>query len=184
MNGVSPIPGGCRSQNRCNRSLARGRAMQKARFIRKQILCAFTSLAALASSAEAQITKTELAGNPLSAYPFFEYVKAINQDKAVSVAIDPSRFPGIVGQTCNIYVVAAKRTAGWDADNTLTDVTAGGMLTRTFSAASIQANTFQVAAPSELSGAAGTGLGVGHDVVLDCNQNGLLDGDDYIDGRN
>jgi hypothetical protein len=58
------------------------------------------------------------------------------------------------------------------------------MMTRTFVATNIQANSFQVAAPSELSGAAGTGLGVGYDVVLDCNQNGLLDADDYIDGRN
>jgi hypothetical protein len=133
---------------------------------------------------DAAVTKTELAGNPLSTYPFFEYVHAINANSAVNVAIDPSRFPAIVGQTCDVYVVNAKKTLGWNANNTLTDVTTGGMQTRTFSAGTIQANTFQVTIPNELSGAAGTGLGVGYDVVLDCNRNGLLDSNDYIDGRN
>ncbi len=143
-------------------------------------------LVALLSAAPAHgaVTKTELAGNPLTAYPHFEYVKAINAHSAVHVAIDPTRFPAIAGQTCDIYVVAAKKTAGWDANTTLTDVTTGGKQTQTFSAVNIQANTIQVAVPFELSGAAGTDLGVGHDVVLDCNQNGLLDDNDYIDGRN
>jgi len=141
-------------------------------------------IAAIASSADAAVTKTELAGNSLAVYPHFEYVKAINADVAVEVAIDPGRFPAIVGKSCDVYVVAAKKTAGWDADQTLVDVTAGGMVTRAFVATNIQANTFQVAAPSELSASAGTGLGVGYDVVLDCNQDGVLNGDDYIDGRN
>lgn len=135
-------------------------------------------------SALAAVTKTELAGNALSSYPFFEYVKAINANDNVEVAIDPTRFPAIAGQTCDIYVVAAKKTTQWNANNTLTDVTPGGMQTETFSATNIQSNTFQVAAANQLSANAGLGLGVGYDVVLDCNQDGLLNGDDYIDGRN
>jgi hypothetical protein len=153
--------------------------------IRKSF-ASFAVLAAIlcAVPSQAAVTKTELAGNPLGTYPFFHYVKAINANSAVHVAIDPSRFPAIVGQTCNIYVVAAKKTIGWNTNNTLTDVTPGGMQTQVFSPGTIQANTFQVTLPNDLSGAAGTGLGVGYDVVLDCNQNGLLDGNDYIDGRN
>ncbi len=135
-------------------------------------------------SALAQVTKTELAGNSISDYPHFEYVKAINVDDNVEVAIDPTRFPVIVGQTCDIYVVAAKTTLQWNADNTLIDVTPGGMQTETFSGVNIQSNTFQVAAPNQLSANAGLGLGVGYDVVLDMNQDGLLNGNDYIDGRN
>ncbi len=146
--------------------------------------CAVVVAFLCAVPSQAAVTKAELAGHPLGAYPFFHYVKAINSNNAVHVAIDPSRFPAIVNQTCDIYVVAAKKTLGWNANNTLTDVTLGGMQTQTFSPGTIQANTFQVTVPSELSGAAGTGLGVGYDVVLDCNQNGLLDGNDYIDGRN
>lgn len=137
-----------------------------------------------ASGAYAAVTKTELAGNSLSVYPFFEYVKAINENSTVKIAIDPTRFPGIVGQTCDVYVVNAKKTIGWDTDQTLTDITPGGALTMTFGAANIQANTVQVAGAFELNANAGMGLGVGYDVVLDCNQDGLLNGNDYIDGRN
>ncbi|MCU1350040.1 MAG: hypothetical protein JWO56_3070 [Acidobacteria bacterium] len=146
--------------------------------------CAVLAAFLCAVPSQAAVTKTELAGNPLGTYPFFEYVKAINANSPVNVAIDPSRFPAIVGQTCDVYVVNAKKTIGWNTNNTLTDVTIGGMQTHLFSAGTIQANTFQVTVANELSGAAGTGLGVGYDVVFDCNQNGLLDGNDYIDGRN
>ena len=135
-------------------------------------------------SALAAVTKTELAGHLLSNYPYFEYVKAINANDKVEIAIDPTRFPAIAGRTCDIYVVADKKTIQWDADNTLTDVTPGGKQTETFSGTNIQGNTFQVAAPNQLSANAGLGLGVGYDVVLDCNRDGLLNGDDYIDGRN
>ena len=137
-----------------------------------------------AHSALAAVTQTELAGNSISDYPHFEYVKAINAIDDVAIAIDPTRFPAIAAQTCDIYVVAAKKTSQWNADNTLIDVTPGGMQTETFSGTDIQSNTFQVAAPNQLSANAGLGLGVGYDVVLDCNQDGLLNGDDYIDGRN
>jgi Bacterial Ig-like domain (group 3)/Platelet-activating factor acetylhydrolase, isoform II len=153
--------------------------------IRKSLVsCAVLVAFLCAVPSQAAVTKAELAGHPLGTYPFFHYVKAINSNSAVHVAIDPTRFPAIVGQTCNIYVVTAKKTIGWNNNNTLTDVTIGGMQTQTFIGGTIQAQTFQVTVPSELSGAAGTGLGVGYDVVLDCNQNGLLDGNDYIDGRN
>lgn len=135
-------------------------------------------------SALAQITKTELAGNSLSTYPFFEYVKAINANDNVEVAIDPSRFPAIVGQTCDIYVVAKKTTLQWNANITLTDVTPGGRLTVTFSGADIQSNTFEVAAANELGANAGLGLGVGYDVVIDVDRDGLLNNNDFIDGRN
>ena len=135
-------------------------------------------------SALAAVTKTELAGNSISSYPYFEYVKAINANDNVEIAIDPTRFSAITGQACDIYLVTAKKTIQWDADNTLTDVTPGGMQTETFSGTDIQSNTFQVVAPNQLNANAGLGLGVGYDVVLDCNQDGLLNGDDYIDGRN
>ncbi|UCF35066.1 MAG: hypothetical protein JSV78_07110 [Phycisphaerales bacterium] len=69
------------------------------------------------------ITFTELAGNSLSVYPHFEYVKAFNENATVEVAIDPLRFPEIVGQTGDIYVVEAKTASGWDVDPTLVDET-------------------------------------------------------------
>lgn len=131
----------------------------------------------------AVITETELAGGSLTQYPFFEYVKAINENDIVEVAIDPSRFPSIVGQTCDIYVVDAKKTIDWTNNASLIDVTIGGSQTETFSGTNIQANTFQITTANELNANAGLGLGVGYDVVLDCNQDGQLNGDDFIDGR-
>lgn len=135
-------------------------------------------------SAVAQITKTELAGNSLTQYPFFEYVRAFNVNAPVKVAIDPTRFPALVGDTCNIYVVSHKSASEWSANPALVDVTPGGALTQTFGGATIQANTFEVAGASTLNANAGAGLGVGYDVVLDCDQNGNLGAGDFIDGLN
>jgi hypothetical protein len=132
--------------------------------------------------AAGQITKTELAGNSLSQYPFFEYVRAINVNAPVKVAIDPTRFPAIVGDTCDIYVVNHKSPSDWSSNPALVDVTPGGHLTQTFGGATIQLNTFEVAAPSTLNANAGLGLGVGYDVVLDRDQNGSLSAGDFIDG--
>lgn len=136
-------------------------------------------VAPLAASAA---TRTELAGNPLTQFPFFEYVRAFNVNAPVSVAIDPSRFPSIARDTCDVYVVAHKDPAEWAASPGLTDVTPDGALTRTFSATNIQANTFVVADASTLDANAGHGLGVGYDVVLDCDQDGSLSAPDFIDG--
>lgn len=140
-------------------------------------------LAFLTPAAWGAITKTELAGNSLSEFPFFEYVKAFNVNAPIKVAIDPTRFPTIVGRTCDIYVVNAKSASQWIADPSLTDVTPAGAQTQVFGGATIQANTFQVTGPSELSANAGTDLGVGYDVVLDCDQNGTLSDGDFIDGQ-
>jgi len=125
--------------------------------------------------------QTQLAGNSLALYPQFDYVKAFNVDAPVRVAIDPFRFPAIVGETADIYLVEAKDAAQWALSPGLTDV-AGGPLTVTFSGTSIRANDWQVAAANSLDADAGTGLGVGYDIVLDMNQNGQLDDVDYIDG--
>ncbi len=125
--------------------------------------------------------QTELAGNSILQYPYFEYVKAFNVNAVVRAAIDPFRFPGVVGQTADIYLVVSKNAAQWASSPGLTDVT-GGPLTVTFSGTSIQANTWLLAAASTLSADAGIGLGVGYDIVLDMNQNGMLDDPDYIDG--
>ncbi len=75
-------------------------------------------------------TRTELAGNPLGQYPFFEYVRAFNVNAPVNVAIDAGRFPAIAGDTCDVYVVNHK--TNWAASPGLADITPGGALTRTF----------------------------------------------------
>jgi len=135
------------------------------------------------------ITATQLAGNSLDEYPFFEYVKAFNENATVEVAIDPTLFPQIVGHTADIYFVEAKSTGGWTVDPTLVDVTPDGAEAVTFGGSTIQENTFVMTGPYDLDSAVFveatgdyTGLGHGYDVVVDVNQNGQLDGGDYIDG--
>lgn len=129
-----------------------------------------------------ETTRTELAGNALAQFPFFEYVRAFNEDSGVEIAIDPVRRPEIAGRMCDVYVVAAKTESEWTADPTLIDVRPGGPQTVTFSAASIQANVVTAVEPGELSGDAGPGLGVPYDVVIDCDRDGLLSEVDVIDG--
>jgi hypothetical protein len=145
------------------------------------LLAAAVALCAAPAAAQVDL---ELAGNALGQYPFFEFVRAFNGNAAVQVAIDPTRFPGIVGQTCDIYVVDDKSAAGWAADPSLVDVRPTGAQTETFVAGQIQDDTFTVAGAGQLPSSAGTtAVGRGYDVVLDCDQNGTLGAPDYIDGR-
>jgi hypothetical protein len=122
----------------------------------------------------------QLAGNPLGEYPHFEFVRAFNQGAPIRVALDPARFPQAVGRTADVYVVASKSRAAWIADGTLADLT-GGPESVTFLGGSVAANIVTVDAGT-LSAAAGTGIGVPYDVVIDLDQDGVFDGDDLIDG--
>ncbi|MBD3868398.1 MAG: hypothetical protein IFK94_09760 [Acidobacteria bacterium] len=123
----------------------------------------------------------ELAGNPLGAYPHFEFVRSFNEDAPVSLAVDPGRTPDLVGETCDVYVVEARSAAGWCSDRTLSDAR-GAPDTRTFVAGQVQDNTFPLVPPLALDSSAGHGIGHGYDVVLDCDQDGQLDGAELVDG--
>src|SRR5262245_40558376 len=149
----------------------------------RSLMLSAAVVALCAGPASAQVD-LELAGNALGQYPFFEFVRAFNADADVQVAIDPTRFPAIVGQTCDIYVVNDKSAAAWAADPSLVDVRPAGPQTQTFVPGRIQDDTFTVAAAGELQSSAGTtAVGRGYDVVLDCDQNAALSAADYIDGR-
>ncbi len=126
------------------------------------------------------VVPVKLAGSSLPAFPYFEFVIAFNQGSTVEVAVDPSRYPAVIGQQADLYLVAHKSAADWTADPSLTDVR-GQPQTVTFSDVDISSNTFLVDSGT-LSGDAGIGLGVPYDVVLDFNGNGVLDSGDYIDG--
>jgi hypothetical protein len=122
----------------------------------------------------------ELAGVPITDYPHFEFVRSMNMGTPLYVAADPSRYPQVTGQTTDVYVVAAKTATQWDGDNTLTDVR-GSSTSVTFAGGTIQANTALIDVGT-LNGINGTDLGVGYDVVIDINQNGVYDGNDILDG--
>ncbi|HVP13396.1 MAG TPA: hypothetical protein VMV94_19645 [Phycisphaerae bacterium] len=135
------------------------------------------------------VVSAQLAGNSLSQYPYFEYVKAFNQNAPIQLGLDPTRYPGIVGRTADVYVVEHKSAGLWQIDRSLNDVTGGGPQTVTFAGGGIQSNRFTITGPNELSAAVYdpgtgdfTGLGRPYDMVVDFNRDGWLDGGDYIDG--
>jgi hypothetical protein len=124
----------------------------------------------------------ELAGNELSAFPFFEYVRSFSVGVGMSVAIDPNLNPELAGQSCDLYVVISKSAADWSADASVEDVRAGGAQSVLFTGGTIQENTFSVAESTSLSGVSGGDLGVAYDLVLDCNHDGMLGCGDFVDG--
>ena len=139
-------------------------------------------VALIGTNYNGDVIQAQLAGNTLTEYPYFEYVAAFNENATIEMALDPTRYPAIVGTSVDVYVVATKTQAGWHQDPALVDLTADGPLTVMFSGSTIQENTFLVVGPDELSGGDGLDIGLGYDLVLDCNQDGVLNGGDYIDG--
>jgi len=138
---------------------------------------------------QGEIVPVQLAGNSLTLYPYFEYVKAFNQNATVELAIDPTQHPDIVGRTADVYIVEHKSAGLWAFDPELIDMTADGPLTVTFGGETIQDNTFVISGPNELNAAVFdpetgdfTGLGAPYDMVVDFDQDGQLSGGDYIDG--
>lgn len=134
------------------------------------------------------VARPQLAGRPLTTFPFFEHVAAINRQTPVSLAIDP-RYTYAAGKTADLYVVAKKTTAQWIATPGLVDVR-GTPQTVTFpaGATSIQQNTFlldngALLGPNESAGSGDARIGVGYDVVVDFGRDGSFDdGVDLIDG--
>jgi dienelactone hydrolase len=125
--------------------------------------------------------RTELAGHPLAEHPYFRRVQDFNDDESIVVAIDPAEFPDLDGQSCDVYVVAAKRAADWEQDDELNDVRPSGPTVLAV-AGGLADTRLTIAAPGELSSDAGAGLGVAYDVVLDCDGDGRLGAGDVIDG--
>jgi hypothetical protein len=127
------------------------------------------------------VTRSELAGNSRAGSPWFQPAQAFHESGSIEVGVDPSRFPQLVGQTIDVYVVAARSAAEWSNDPLLVDVR-GAPDARTITGTTIQENTFPLAGPFALDGDAGPGLGVGYDVALDVDRDGSLDEGDMLDG--
>lgn len=129
---------------------------------------------------ELDFVELELVGVPAAGFPHFRIVRTLQETQPLRIAVDPSRHPGLVGRLGEVYVVAARDAAGWAADPTLVDVT-GGSVPYTVQAGSIAANVAVIDAGT-LSGFAGDAFGLGYDVVVDYDGDGLLSGGDAIDG--
>lgn len=131
-------------------------------------------------------TEVDLVGLPRNGSPFFEWVLSVQEEMEVQVAIDPVDHPGLVGLTVDVYVTEDRDQTQWGLDPTLVDLTAGGAESITVVTGSVAGNILVVDSgslngipPASLDGGA---FGVGYDVVVDVNRDGLLDAADLIDG--
>ncbi len=128
----------------------------------------------------------DLAGRSMRLFPHFQHVAAVNAGSSLQLGIDPTRYPFIVGNTADVYVVASKTRSQWLADDTLTDVR-GAPQAVTFAAGTIQANTVTLdagtlAGPDVTPGNGDLRIGVPYDIVIDFNRDGRFNGTDLADG--
>ena len=121
----------------------------------------------------------QLAGEALAAFPDFEVRRTFQETELVQVAVDPLRFPQVVGLPADFYVVEARTRGEWAANRTLTDLT--GAVETVVLGASVVANTVLVDAGT-LAAGVGVELGRGYDVVVDLDGDGLLSDGDLVDG--
>ncbi len=121
-----------------------------------------------------------VAGRALGSYPHVEFARTFNAGTDLVVAIDPELHPETAGLTADVYVTAPQSRGQWINNPGLTDVR-GTPTTVTFSGADLASNTFALDAGTLLP-ASGPVIGEAYDVVVDFDQDGLFDGDDFIDG--
>ncbi len=124
-----------------------------------------------------------LAGNPLPMFPHFQHVEVVQSDQPVRIAVDPARYPHVAGRQAQVYITPNRSRELWDNEPHLLDVSPGGAHTIMFTGATINQNIRTLALAGELTALTGTALGVGYDVVVDLNENGILDAGDLVDGR-
>ena len=124
---------------------------------------------------------TELAGVKLDAYPHFTATRALNEGTPLHVGVDTLADFRLRDRRADVYVTEPRSLDQWEADPALRDVRGAptGVLLRP---GGIEANRFLIDAGT-LNGTSGTTeVGVGYDVVVDVNRNGVLDSADLLDG--
>ncbi len=145
-----------------------------------------TAVAPAAAGGSVALTRSmdlqrELAGVSLAQAPHFTFTRTFNQGSAVEVAIDTATDPDLGDRTIDLYVMHHRSRDQWIQDPTLVDVR-GAPLTLTAAPGGLLGNA-HVLDPGNLSGTTGTAeIGIGYDVVLDVNRDGILDPNDQVDG--
>ena len=126
------------------------------------------------------VVRAQLACEPLPSFPFARFPRAFHAGAPVHAALDPVRFPELVGGTYPLFVVAHQSRREWRADARLVDLR-GAAQAITVRPGSLADNTFLIDAGT-LPAATGDDLGIDYDVVIDVNANGALDFGDVLDG--
>lgn len=126
------------------------------------------------------VIRCELAGISMPSAPGFQYAMSFVEGGPMQIAVDPGRFPQIVGANSYLYIVRHKTPEQWVADPTLVEVRSAAQ-TVFFPGPGIAGCTLPVLF-GPVPGADGVNFGVDYDLVLDMNFNTVLDDGDLIDG--
>lgn len=105
-----------------------------------------------------------------------------HEGQSIQIAVNPA-FGNLDGIEADIYVVEDKTSQEWLFDPALVDVRSSGVQLATFSGEDLQTLWVELESADEISGNSGARPGVAYDVIIDLNQNGTLDAEDYIDGN-
>ncbi|MCC6675582.1 MAG: hypothetical protein IT436_00435 [Phycisphaerales bacterium] len=119
-----------------------------------------------------------LAAVPLPTYPYANFVDAFLDTSPVTVAVDPARHPDLSGRATRIYITANRTWADGDA---LVDVR-GASQAFTWPGGTLPANLIPLTGSTGLPADAGEDIGIGYDIVIDVNADGVFDLCDLVDG--
>ncbi len=126
-------------------------------------------------------TSIDLAGKPIPSYPGFLTTTTFNWDDPVFVGLDPELYEGL-DLVADIYITEHRTPSEWTSDPELIDVR-GAFQSHTFLGASLGANAVEMESTIDLPNLYLAKPGVGYDIVLDIDQDGLLSEADFIDGN-
>jgi hypothetical protein len=125
--------------------------------------------------------QNELAGVKLGKYPYFTNVRAFTEGTPIRIGIDTLVEFRIAPRTVDVYITVHKSDRRWEKKRTLTDVR-GGPTRVTLVPGGLKRNIHLID-NGTLNGRTGTTeLGVGYDIVVDMDRNGVLDDTDKLDG--
>ncbi len=137
-------------------------------------------LLAFVNFSQAQV-QTEIACKEVNSPPWKIFPMTYHEGQSIQIAVNPA-FGNLDGIEADIYVVEDKTSEEWLFDPTLVDVRSSGVQSAAFSGEDLQTLWVELENVNEISGSSGARPGVAYDVIIDLNQNGTLDAEDYIDG--
>ena len=123
---------------------------------------------------------TEIVGRPLGEFPGFTFVQSFYEGTPVSASVDFGRLSSLLPGSYELFVVENRTQGQWGANNQLTDVRGSSQMV-SFIGATVGSNSVTIDAGT-LAADAGLQLGIGYDVVIDVDGDGLLSTGDVIDG--
>lgn len=125
----------------------------------------------------------ELVGRALASFPHMEVVGTFVTGSTASVALDPARFPELMGRPLDVYVVRTRSAAEWAADLELVDARLSGPQSMIFPGGGFSANVIALSASPLLAPLASEArVAAGYDLVIDVDGDGMLSAGDLIDG--